>query len=74
MNFDCLKTCMGSDGKMYDQPKTHTEETVKAIYAMAEFEQALPLGLLFNGNVGIRGVFTNVKGVGRADSPVDHRS
>lgn len=64
MNFDCLKTCMGSDGKMYDQPKTHTEETVKAIYAMAEFEQKLPFGLLFNGNVGIRGVFTNVKGSG----------
>ncbi|HEY0623235.1 TonB-dependent receptor [Sphingomonas sp.] len=64
MNFDCLKTCMGSDGKMYDQPKTHTEETVKAIYAMAEFEQRLPFGLLFNGNVGIRGVFTNIKGQG----------
>lgn len=64
MNFDCLKTCMGSDGKMYDQPKTHTEETVKAIYAMTEFEQQLPLGLLFNGNVGIRGVFTNIKGSG----------
>lgn len=64
MNFDCLKTCMGSDGKMYDQPKTHTEETVKAIYAMAEFEQDLPFGLLFNGNAGLRGVFTNVKGAG----------
>lgn len=64
MNFDCLKTCMGSDGKMYDQPKTHTEEAVKAVYAMAEFEQELPFGLLFNGNAGIRGVFTNVKGSG----------
>ncbi|UIJ45030.1 TonB-dependent receptor [Sphingomonas cannabina] len=64
MNFDCLKTCMGSDGQMYDQPKSHTEETVKNIYAMAEFEQQLPAGLLFNGNVGIRGVFTNVKGSG----------
>jgi TonB-dependent receptor len=65
MNFDCLKTCMGSDGQMYDQPKTHTEETVKNIYFMAEFEQDLPLGLTFNGNAGIRGVFTNVKGAGR---------
>ena len=64
MNFDCLKTCMGSDGQMYDQPKTHTEEAVQAIYGMAEFEQKLPFGLLFNGNVGIRGVFTNVKGEG----------
>lgn len=64
MNFDCLKTCMGSDGKMYDQPKTHTEEEVKNLYFMADFEQQLPFGLLFNGNAGIRGVFTKIKGDG----------
>lgn len=64
MNFDCLKVCMGSDGKMYEQPKTHTEETIKNLYAMAEFEQQLPWGLLFNGNVGIRGVFSTVKADG----------
>lgn len=64
MNFDCLKTCMGSDGNMYDQPKTHTEEEVKNVYFMAEFEQDLPLGLTFNGNAGIRGVFTKVRGDG----------
>ncbi|WP_343519747.1 TonB-dependent receptor [Sphingomonas sp.] len=64
MNFDCLKECTGSDGNVYAQPVTRTEETVKNFYAMAEFEQKLPLGLLFNGNVGIRGVFTSVKGSG----------
>lgn len=62
MNFDCLKQCMGSDGQMYDQPVTRTEETIKNVYAMFDFEQPLPLGLLFNGNVGVRGVFARVKG------------
>ncbi len=61
MNFDCLKECVGSDGQVYEQPVFHTEETIKNLYAMAEFEQDLPLGLLFNGNVGVRGVFTSVK-------------
>lgn len=65
MNFDCLKTCMGSDGQMYDQPKTHTEEEVKNLYFMADFEQQLPWGLVFNGNAGIRGVFTKIRGDGR---------
>lgn len=64
MNFDCLKTCMGSDGQMYDQPVTRANETIKNIYGMFDFEQHLPLGLLFNGNVGVRGVFTNVKASG----------
>lgn len=62
MNFDCLKQCTGTDGQVYDQPVTRTNETIKNIYAMADFEQDLPLGLLLNGNVGIRGVFANVKG------------
>ncbi|WP_029937287.1 TonB-dependent receptor [Sphingomonas sp. UNC305MFCol5.2] len=62
MNYDCLKTCMGSDGKMYDQPATRVQETIKNVYAMFDFEQKLPLGLVFNGNVGVRGVFANVTG------------
>jgi TonB-dependent receptor len=64
MNFDCLKTCMGSDGQMYDQPVTRANETIKNIYGMFDFEQSLPWGLLFNGNVGVRGVFTSVQGSG----------
>lgn len=58
MNFDCLKQCMGSDGKMYDQPVTRVNETIKNVYGMFDFEQKLPWGLVFNGNAGIRGVFT----------------
>lgn len=64
MNFDCLKTCMGSDGQMYDQPLNRTRETIKNVYAMVDFEQRLPLGLLFTGNVGVRGVFADVQGSG----------
>ncbi|MGK6354801.1 TonB-dependent receptor [Sphingomonas sp. DT-207] len=64
MNFDCLKTCMGSDGQMYDQPVQRANETIKNIYGMFDFEQRLPWGLVFNGNAGIRGVFRNVKASG----------
>lgn len=64
MNFDCMKRCMGSDGQMYDQPVTRANETTKNVYAMFDFEQRLPLGLLFNGNVGIRGVFRSVNSTG----------
>jgi TonB-dependent receptor len=64
MNFDCLKTCMGSDGKMYDQPITRVQETIKNVYGMVDFEQKLPWGMVFNGNAGVRGVFRTVKGSG----------
>lgn len=64
INTDCLITCVGSDGKTYDQPIRQADETIKNIYGMADFETRLPLGLLFNGNVGVRGVFTTVKGTG----------
>lgn len=62
MNFDCLRTCMGSDGQMYDQPVTRTNETIKNVYAMFDFNQPLPFGIRFDGNVGIRGVFADVNG------------
>jgi TonB-dependent receptor len=64
MNFDCIKVCKGSDGNLYDQPVTRAQETIKNIYGMFDFEQRLPLGLKFTGNVGLRGVFVNVKGSG----------
>ena len=64
MNFDCLKRCMGSDGQMYDQPVQRANETIKNVYAMFDFEQRLPWGLLFNGNAGIRGVFRKVQATG----------
>ncbi|MES2337217.1 MAG: TonB-dependent receptor [Pseudomonadota bacterium] len=64
MNYDCLFTCVGSDGKTYDQPVTRANETIKNVYAMADFDTQLPLGLRFNGNLGIRGVFVDVKASG----------
>jgi len=64
INFDCVKACMGSDGKMYDQPVQRVNETTKNLYAMFDFEQNLPWGVVFNGNVGVRGVLRNVKATG----------
>jgi len=64
INTDCLIECTANDGKVYKQPVTRANETIKNVYAMADFEQRLPLGLLFNGNVGVRGVFTTVQGSG----------
>jgi TonB-dependent receptor len=65
MNFDCLKECTASDGQVYAQPTTLTQETIKNVYAMFDFElDQLPLGLVLNGNVGIRGVMRDVKGTG----------
>ena len=64
MNFDCLKTCTGSDGQLYEQPVTRAKETIKNVYAMFDFDQNLPWGLRFDGNAGVRGVFRSVKGSG----------
>lgn len=64
LNFDCLVTCVGSDGKTYDQPVSIGIETIKNVYGMFEFEQKLPMGLLFNGNIGVRGVLRTVAGTG----------
>jgi TonB-dependent receptor len=64
MNFDCVKSCTASDGNVYDQPVTRTNEKFKNIYAMVEFDQQLPWGLRFDGNVGIRGVFANRNMIG----------
>lgn len=64
LNFDCVKTCIGSDGKLYDQPFSGADETIKNVYGMVDFEARLPLGLLFNGNAGLRGVFARTTGSG----------
>ncbi|MFD1786349.1 TonB-dependent receptor [Sphingomonas floccifaciens] len=64
INADCLITCTGSDGKTYEQPVTRANETIKNVYAMADFETRLPWGMRFDGNVGLRGVFVDVKASG----------
>lgn len=64
MNFDCMKVCTASDGQEYEQPVNRSAEDTKNIYGMAEFEWALPLGMRFDGNVGVRGVFRKIHATG----------
>jgi TonB-dependent receptor len=72
-NLNCIKSCAGSDGKTYAQPKNAIAETVDAGYLMADFaldhvpfsERALPFGVEFDGNVGVRAVKTKVFGTGQ---------
>jgi len=72
-NLDCIKSCMGSDGKIYNQPKNAVMEQVDAGYLMANFEvdrfpftdRSLPFGLIFDGNFGVRAVKTHVTGTGQ---------
>jgi TonB-dependent receptor len=71
-NLDCIKSCVGSDGKTYNQSKNSIAEQVDAGYVMANFEvdrfpftqRALPFGVVFDGNVGVRAVKTKVAGTG----------
>jgi TonB-dependent receptor len=72
-NFDCVKQCTANDGKVYDQPAKHLKERTDAFYLMGDFGldhvpftgHALPFGLAFEGNVGVRYVRTKVHGTGR---------
>jgi TonB-dependent receptor len=72
-NLDCVKECLGSDGKMYAQPMNRVLETVDAGYLMTDFsidripfsERPLPFGIEFEGNVGVRIVRTKVVGTGQ---------
>ncbi|BEV09778.1 TonB-dependent receptor [Asticcacaulis sp. DW145] len=63
-NYDCIKVCRANDGNMYEQPVTRSQEDIKAAYFMMEFEQNLPLGMVFDGNVGLRVVESQVGGTG----------
>jgi TonB-dependent receptor len=71
-NFDCAKTCKGTDGKMYDQPATRLKERTQAVYLMGDFgidhvpftDMALPFGWEIEGNMGYRYVRTQVRGNG----------
>jgi TonB-dependent receptor len=71
-NLDCMKECVGSDGKVYQQPTNKLKERTNAMYLMADFSldawpftsRALPFGLSLDGNVGVRYVKTRVHGTG----------
>jgi len=72
LNFDCLKQCMGSDGKLYDQPVQRLTERSAAIYVMSDFgvdripftSVAFPFGWELEGNMGYRYILTRVHGIG----------
>jgi TonB-dependent receptor len=71
-NLDCIKTCMGSDGKVYEQPKSAVREQVAAGYLSTDFRidrlpfaaHPLPYGWSIDGNLGWRLVHTRVAGTG----------
>ncbi|MFT4089177.1 MAG: TonB-dependent receptor [Asticcacaulis sp.] len=63
-NLNCIKSCVASDGNVYEQPYFGYSEKITAAYYMLEFEQELPLNLVFNGNFGLRAVETEVTGMG----------
>jgi TonB-dependent receptor len=71
-NYDCIKECIASDGKVYAQPVALANEKSQAMYLMADFgidrvpftTRPLPFGWTIEGNVGVRYVRTKVHGVG----------
>jgi TonB-dependent receptor len=72
LNFDCVKSCVASDGKVYQQPFQYLKERTQAFYIMGDFKldhipftnRALPFGWELEGNVGYRYVRTKVHGTG----------
>jgi TonB-dependent receptor len=73
INFDCVKQCMGTDGKMYDQPVSRLRERSEAVYLMADFgvdhipftNHPLPFNWELEGNLGYRYIRTKVQGTGQ---------
>jgi TonB-dependent receptor len=71
-NFDCVKRCKASDGRVHDQPYTQLKERSSAFYLMGDFSldhlpftnRPLPFGLELDGNLGVRYVHTRVEGTG----------
>jgi TonB-dependent receptor len=73
MNLDCIKECVASDGKVYQQPVSSVRERTQALYLMADFSldhipftaRSLPFGWQLEGNMGYRYVRTKVEGTGQ---------
>jgi TonB-dependent receptor len=71
-NFDCMKNCTASDGKVYQQPFQHLTERTEAFYIMGDFgldhipftSRSLPFGWELEGNMGYRYIRTRVHGTG----------
>lgn len=66
LNFDCMKNCKASDGKVYAQPFSQNQEKTKAGYLMADFEvEHLPFGMEFTSNIGVRYINTEIHATGQ---------
>jgi TonB-dependent receptor len=63
-DLHCMKHCTASDGNVYEQPHFAFNEVNDAAYFMVNFEQKLPLDMLFNGNIGTRYVITTTTATG----------
>ncbi|MCD2519002.1 TonB-dependent receptor [Massilia sp. G4R7] len=71
-NFNCVKECVASDGKVYQQPYQYLKERTTAFYLMGDFkldhvpftDRSLPFGWELEGNVGYRYVRNKVSGTG----------
>ncbi|HEX8404569.1 MAG TPA: TonB-dependent receptor [Duganella sp.] len=72
VNYDCVKECTASDGKLYRQPVSTFKERTTAAYLMTDFgidqipftNQPLPFNMEFDGNFGYRVVRTKVHATG----------
>jgi TonB-dependent receptor len=71
-NLNCIYSCVGTDGKTYQQPVTRMSERSEAAYLMTDFnidhipftERSLPFGWELEGNLGYRYIRTKVHGIG----------
>jgi TonB-dependent receptor len=63
-DLHCMKKCTANDGNVYEQPHFGFNEVNDAGYLMLDFDQKLPWGLNFNGNIGSRFVVTTTNATG----------
>jgi TonB-dependent receptor len=63
-DYHCMKSCTANDGNVYEQPHFAFNEVNDAAYFMFDFEQKLPWGLSFDGNIGTRYVITTTNATG----------
>jgi len=79
VNFDCVKQCAATDGKVHQQTETRYKERATAVYEMTDFSFAhlpftnrpLPFGLELDGNFGYRVLRTKVQPSGTMGYPTD---
>jgi TonB-dependent receptor len=63
-DFNCMKLCKANDGQVYEQPHSAYTEHTNALYLMVDFRQALPFGMVLDGNAGTRFIHTRTRATG----------